>query len=186
MQLHKPTKQLIDNYVEGFKHDYGQTENAIQSLIEKFPDNKSFESVLLKSIVINVLYATQIRAIVPVASHIFAQNIDEDMLLGLPDVVDRIAKVAWNGKQRNNYSFATKYCSFHHPAAYPIYDSYVEKLLVAYRKRDAFAEFTTYELRDYKRFKQVLNEFKGFYGLAQVSFKELDIFLWRYGKELFG
>lgn len=185
MQLHKPTAQVIETYVKGFKRDYGQSENAIQLLFEKFPDNNSFESVLLKSIVINVLYSTQIRSIRPVAAHIFTLNVDNDIRDGIPSVVDRIAKVTFNGKQRNNYSFATKYCSFHNSAAYPIYDSYVDKLLVAYRKQDGFAKFASSDLRDYKRFKNILNEFKNFYGLAGVGFKELDIFLWGYGKELF-
>ena len=32
-----------------------------------------------------------------------------------------------NGKKKNLYSFASKYCSHHNPEAYPIYDSYVDE-----------------------------------------------------------
>ena len=186
MQLQKPTKQLVEYYVLEFEKRFGKSENAIRLLCEKFPDNRSYESVLLKSTIINALYSTQIRAIVLVAEHILALDIDEDIRHGEPDVVDRIARVTISGKQRNNYSFATKYCSFHNPSAYPIYDSFVDGLLASYQKQDDFSRFNSAELKNYQRFKQVLNDFREFYGLTDVSFKELDIFLWLYGKEWFG
>jgi hypothetical protein len=186
MSLKRPTKELIEEYLVIFNRRNEKSENAIQMLCEKFPNNRSFEGVLLKSIVINALYSTQILAIKPVAEQIVALDIDDDIQNGASDVVDRIARVTIKGKQRNNYSFATKYCNFHNPDAYPIYDSYVVKILTAYKKQDGFAEFREPELKDYARFKQVLDQFKHFYGLAEVSLKKLDIFLWGYGKELFG
>lgn len=56
-------------------------ENAIKLLLQKFPDNRTLESILLKSTVINVLYATQILAIIPVAEHILSLNIDDRLEL---------------------------------------------------------------------------------------------------------
>jgi hypothetical protein len=168
-----------------FKKRQAGPENAIRLLVESFPDNKSYEGILLKSIVINTLYSTQIKAIVTVAKHIFELKVDEDIRRGLPEVVDKIAKVTINGRQRNNYSFASKYCSFHNPAAYPIYDSYVSKLLVEYKKQDGFASFMSAELKNYVRFKQILEEFLSFYHLNDVSLKHLDNFLWGYSKNLF-
>ena len=186
MSLKRPTKELIEEYVLMFKRRNEKSENAIRMLCEKFPNNQNFEGVLLKSIVINVLYSTQILAIKAVAEQIVALDIDADIQRGMPDVVDRIARVTINGKQRNNYSFATKYCNFHNTDAYPIYDSYVVKILTAYKKQDAFGEFREPELKDYSRFKQVLDQYKHFYGLREISLKKLDIFLWGYGKEIFG
>lgn len=185
MLLQRPSRELIEEYSARFEQKNAKPENAIRLLCEKFPDNKSLESILLKSIVINTLYATQIHAIVSVAEHIFTLDVDNDLLRGVPDVVDKIAKVTIKGKQRNNYSFATKYCSFHNPNAYPIYDSFVVRLLTAYQKLDTFSTFDTAGLRDYEEFKRVLNEFQSFYELADISLKKLDMFLWGYGKELF-
>lgn len=185
MQLERPTKQLVERYVLKFKKRFASPENAIQLLCEKFPDNESFESVLLKSIVINTLYATRIIDIRSVAEHIAPLNIDEDIRNGVPEIVDTIAKMTIKGKPRNNYSFATKYCSFHNPTAYPIYDNFVDCLLWEYRKQDHFARFYRKDLKSYKKFKQVLDEFRSFYGLEDVSLKALDNFLWGYGQEKF-
>jgi hypothetical protein len=185
MHLLRPTKQRIKGYALDFNRRNAKTENAIRVLIEKFPDNKSYEGVLLKSTVINVLYYTQIKAIVPVAEHILKLDIDDDLCRGVPEVVDRIARVTISGKQRINYSFATKYCSFHSPDAYPIYDKYVDKILTEYQKQDGFAQYYRAELKNYGRFKQILGDFRHFYGLADVSLKHLDNFLWGYGKKHF-
>src|SRR5690349_22851239 len=86
MKLLRPSKELIQTYSEKFERDFGQPENAIRLLCEKFPDNKTLESVLLKSIAINTLYATQIRAIVAVARHILTLDIEERMKCGLPEI----------------------------------------------------------------------------------------------------
>lgn len=188
MELQNPTKQLIKNYVGKFEQQNAKSENAIRLLFEKFPENKDFENVLLKSIVINSLYSTRLlaQAIVPVAEHILALNVDQAIQRGDSSIVDKIARVKISdSEQRNNYSFATKYCSFHNLHKYPIYDSFVHRLLMAYKKQSRFAHFTGSELRDYPKFKGILHKFKDFYGLTDIGFRELDMFLWGYGKERF-
>jgi len=47
-------------------------------------------------------------------------------------------------------------------------------------------EFKRDELRQYSRYKEIIEGFRVNYGLTQLSFKELDKFLWSYGKEIFG
>jgi hypothetical protein len=94
--------------------------------------------------------------------------------------------VTLNGKERKNYAFATKYCSFHNPSEYPIYDSFVDRVLRAYQKQDSFSSLPLGELKDYARFKEVLKAFVMFYDLGNVNARELDYFLWGYGKEIFG
>lgn len=186
MGLKRPTVQLIEKYRRQFEHKNSAEEEAIIDLFKIFPDNKNYKGVLLKSIVINTLYATQIGAIVSVAQHIFGLNVDARLKSGDPLLVDQIAKVTINGKERRNYAFATKYCSFHNPSGYPIYDSFVDRVLRAYQKQDSFSSLPLGELRDYARFKEVLKAFVGFYDLGNVNARELDYFLWGYGKEIFG
>lgn len=184
MKLDRPTRKLIAVYCRRFEKNTAE-EEAIKELIEIFPDNKNYKGVLLKSIVINTLYATQIGAIVKVAKHVFGLNVDVGIKRGDPQVVDQIARVILNGKERRNYAFATKYCSFHNSSQFPIYDSFVDRVLKAYQKQDKFSSLPLGDLKDYTRFKEVLREFVAFYELENVSAKELDGFLWGYGKELY-
>lgn len=186
MALGRPTRELIEKYGKEFEHKNNAEEEAIRELCKIFPDNKDYKGVLLKSIVINTLYATGITGIVMVAKHILGLNIDVGLKLGDPQLVDQIAMVTIKGKKRRNYAFATKYCSFHNPAAYPIYDSFVDKVLRAYQKQDRFSSVPLGDLKDYRRFKEVLKAFLVYYELGDLNAKELDKFLWGYGKEMFG
>ena len=80
------------------------------------------------------------------------------------------------------FSFASKYCSWHDPQNYPLYDYYVEKLLLAYRRKDKFAKFKNADLRKYGNYKNIVSRFRDHYQLGCFSFKELDKFLlalWR-------
>ncbi len=53
---------------------------------------------------------------------------------GSVQLVDMIARVrVGEDKQRNYLSFASKYCTWHRPKSYPIYDSRAEKCLWAYK-----------------------------------------------------
>ncbi len=67
MRLETPTKQLIEKYRRQFEDKNSADEQAIKELCKIFPDNKDYKGVLLKSVVINTLYSTQIRAIKNVA-----------------------------------------------------------------------------------------------------------------------
>jgi hypothetical protein len=99
--------------------------------------------------------------------------------------VDRIAKVTIrsSGKVRYNYSFATKYCSWHNPEAYPIWDSRVDRYLWTLQKQEHFARSfsTNADLWGYPKFRTVMEEFRDCYGLGSFSFKDTDKFLWSEG-----
>jgi hypothetical protein len=90
MHLLKPTPHVIELFTQRFQDQFEGPENAIKLLLQNFPDNRTLESVLLKSIVINVLYSTQILAIIPVAEHILSLDIDDRLSQGLPEVVDEL------------------------------------------------------------------------------------------------
>ena len=50
---------------------------------------------------------------------------------------------------------------------------------------DEFSKFKNSDLKNYVKFKSILCDFQNFYGLQRYSFKELDKFLWQFGKEYF-
>jgi hypothetical protein len=79
--------------------------------------------VLLKALALNKLYSTRVldKDIEPLARHIAGLCIEPSLREGRPDAVDRIANCS--GLQLY-FSFASKYCSWHNPRPYPIYDSY--------------------------------------------------------------
>lgn len=78
------------------------------------------------------------------------------------------------------YSFATKFCSRLCPDKYPIFDGYVAWLLNKYvpdAKKPSPARFGSYET-----FLETYDKLKG--QLGTVSYKDIDVFMWTYGKAL--
>jgi hypothetical protein len=183
----KPTKQLVKRYLREFRESerYFLSDRAITTLFEMLPHNNTLDHVLLKVTVLNDLYGTNIYGTFDMARHICSLHIDTDLRKRSTEVVDRIADARFSGKPRQVFSFATKYCSWHDKDNYPLYDNYVEKLLMAYRRKDHFATFKKTDLRCYASFKAVITAFRMRYRLTQYSFKQLDKFLWLYGKHLF-
>ena len=100
-------------------------------------------------------------------------------------LVNDIAKLKINGVDKNFYSFATKYCSHHYPEVFPIYDSFVEKCLMYFYKKDKFCIFKKEDLKDYTKFKSVLICFKKYYGIDEYNLKDIDRYLWQLGKDYF-
>lgn len=149
------------------------------------PENKDISDVLLKVSTLNDFYSTNIFSIYPVAKHITSLDIDVRLKAGDVTLVGDIQRVVINGTERNFYSFATKYCSHHNPLEYPIYDSYVDKVLKHFRDLNGFAEFNNDDLKDYIRFKGALVDFRRFYHLEQFDLKEIDKYIWQLGKTYF-
>lgn len=191
MKLEKPTNLLVAKYIEKFNNDdrYYPADQAIIKLFNALPENKTLEDVLLKISVLNDMYSTNIFATYRLAIHILGLNIDQKLQNGDPNAVTQIASghgiTTKNGTELNFYSFATKYCNWHNRDAYAIFDSFVEKVLIAYKKQDHFSEFRNSDLKDFSKFKQTIQDFIGFYTLTDYNLKEIDKFLWIYGKEKF-
>lgn len=166
---------------------YRFQEEALDKLFfVTYPSNVLMEDVLVKVSTLNDFYSTNIFAAYKVAKHIIYLNIDERLNNGDITLVDDIAKIEMdNGNIKNFYSFATKYCSHHKPLDFPIYDSFVDTLLKYFRDTDNFYEFKNDDLKDYVRFKNILIEFRRYYGLEQFNLKEIDKYLWLLGKEKF-
>ena len=185
--LQEPTPSLVAEYVARFEGDDQTvaTDRVVSRLFQAHPHNRDIEDVLLKVVALNGLYSTNIYGTYAVAVHIRELGIDPQLERKSLDVVDQVARVKLGGKTKRLYSFATKYCSWHVPDAYPIYDTFIEQLLWAYREQYGFAQFARTDLRDYPRFKEIVEWFQARYGLTEFNFKQLDKFLWRYGRELF-
>lgn len=191
-ELEKPTDDLIDRYIENFNKDkrYKSADDSITKLLKKFPKNDSIESIFLKTTVINEMYSTNIYGTFKMAEHILKMNIDKGLENGDPKVVHQIAtghgiRRKKNNKELNFYSFATKYCSWHNLKSYAIYDSNVEKVLLAYKRKDKFSIFKKLDLKDSSKFQKIISDFSDYYKLTKYDLKSIDKFLWAYGREKF-
>lgn len=185
-----PTPELVRCYVEKFDSGRsGLADKALAELFSTFSGNTQLEHVLLKVVTLNTFYNTFIWNASLVAEHICRLNIDPELALGSPELVNKIAPTpAKLGKSRRNFSFASKYCSWHVPDRYPVFDSIVADLIHKYRSVEKFSEFFWKKdlSADYVTFKQVIENFRDYYRLTEFNFKDLDKFLWLYGKEYFG
>jgi hypothetical protein len=181
-----PTPDLVRQAVARFDEDdrYGPADRVLSRVFSDHPLNTMLEDVFIKVVLLNGLYNTNVFAVMDMASHIRDLRIDDDLAAGSPELVDRVARLTIRGKTRRHYSFATKYCSWHRPDEYPIYDSRVEKLLWAYRREHRFAQFSRPDLQEYPKYKEAVAAFRCHFGLARVSFKRLDKFLWLTSKDL--
>ena len=166
---------------------YVAQEDSLTKLFAKtYPQNVSIDEVLIKVAVLNDFYSTNIFKTYNVAKRIVDLKIDTRLAQNDVTLVNDIAKVdVGDGKMKNFYSFATKYCSHHKPLDYPIYDSFVDKVLCYFRRTDKFSKFKNNELKDYAKFKNVLIEFRTFYNLEEFSLKDIDKYIWQLGKEVF-
>lgn len=183
MRLLNPTRINVSNVAKQEKtRAEAQTDiKALKTLFNAYPKNICAEEILLKATVLNDLYSTQIFKIRDATRAIKAAKIDRLLNNENLQAVERIQEMKIGGKKRSTYSFATKYCNFHKPAIYPIYDENVKLALVAYKNRDSFAKFSQRSLRDYPSYLGVLKKFRSHYGLQNVSVFDLDKFLWKVG-----
>lgn len=183
MDLPSPTHELVRQYAEQFDKSEKVVESALRRLVDFLPANTQVEDILLKVVAINALYSTQIYSPRPVAEHILKARIDDMLSRGDTEAVERIRVVQFGDKTRNNYSFASKYCAWHNPDSYPIYDGFVDQTLWGYRKRDGFARFQRQNLWRYAEFKQIVVAFREHYALQDVCFRDIDKFLWSVGQK---
>ena len=170
----KDAEWFINNWREVGR--FSAPVDAILKICQQYPNNHNLEEVLIKCAVIDNFSSTNVFDLYKMADHIVAKNIDEKLGKGDYSLVKDIAKVEIGGKERNFYSFATKYCHYHKPDDFAIYDSYVAKVLCA------FLDKKENELRVYNNYIKALNDFSQRYNLDKYKYDDLDKYLWCLGR----
>lgn len=189
-KVQEPNEQEVEKWLKRWNEleDYTIQEDAINELFQKnYSKCTDLKSVIIKCSVLNDFYSTNIFKVFPVAKHIVSiSNIDARLKKGDPSLVEEIAKVKLGQedekKEKYLYSFASKFCSHHNEKEYPIYDSYVDVMLRFFRNQKRLKKFKNGDLKIYKNFKLVLEEFKKVFHLEKYSLKEIDKYLWQVGK----
>ncbi len=184
----KPCKEEVEKYLKLWDslENYRLQEDALNKLfVDIYPNNDDINGILLKCSTLNDFYSTNIFSIFPVAKHIKELNIDKRLRNADTKLVDDIANVTIGDKDKCFYSFATKYCSHHFPTEYPIYDYYVERILMYFKKKDNFYDFRLDDLKKYDKFKDILINFKKYYKIDNYNLKDIDRYIWQLGKNFF-
>lgn len=188
------------------KGRYGSGARALDVLFDRFPTNDDVDVVYAKVALLNHFYSTMIgrkecfalaKGITRLAT---TKGLDQDLKEGCRKVVGKVAVASRRLRPKSKdkpkgeqefweyYSFATKYCSFHYPEKYPIYDSNVrDELWKRWKKAKdgkGFHEFKEADLRDYKEFCKIIGAFRGYYGLERTCLRKVDRYLWLLGKEM--
>lgn len=189
ISIPRPTCNEVERYLHRWNTtpDLYKPESVLRILFtQTHPYNISIDDIILKTAALNTVYNTYIYSVFPVAQHILSLSIDERLQNGDATLVNEVMRVIYeDGKKVEHYSFATKYCSFHNPDAFPIYDSYVDKILLYYRDKMSFSTFRNSDLKDYPTFKRILADFRAYFGLDKYSAKQIDQYLWQFGKDYF-
>jgi hypothetical protein len=180
-----PNAESVVEACKRFERDNEVVESTLKELFHLFPENSDLRHVLLKVVAVNSLYCCNILEVSELARHIQTNSewIDSELKKGSPEVVDKIAKVSVQGKPRNFYSFATKYCNWHQPALYPIYCAKTDTYLRCVQQHDHFAAFQQNDLRNYSKFSTIMAAFREFHGLGSFTFKQIDQFIFIQGEQ---
>ncbi len=186
-------QQILARCAQAFEDDKYTTlfYEAVRLTFENYPKNVDKLAVLLKFTILNDLYRTNIMDKVKIVDHLYRlsteENLDALLKSGNLDAVSKIRcghgiRTKKTGKERNFYSFATKYCHFSNPKCYPIYDQYVEKAIMKLREGDYIQFRNQNDLHDPQTFRDIIYQIIQKSGLD--SYQKVDRALWRYGQHL--
>lgn len=169
--------------------EYAQQENILLKVFNMF-NGFNLADVLTRITLLNQFYSTAILDIGSMANNIVnVPNVQSRLLNGVTCVVSDIAKVQHHTKVWTHMSFASKFASFHNPAAYPILDRMVMDVFCELKRRGFFVKNTKFSresLRsNYKLYKDVYDEFMQLSGIKAIqyngrtpNYKDVDNYLW--------
>lgn len=182
-----PNSDLVREACRQFDRENDVSEKALSELFAAYPANTNPSHILLKVVALNSLYSTRILAVLKLAHHIadLGANLDAALAAGSPEAIATIARAGHDDSDLSFYSFATKYCNWHRPNLYPIYDSRAEKYLWALKRQGIFnceALSSRDDLHSYPQFCVVMTAFREQFGLGSFTFKQIDELLWSQGE----
>lgn len=186
--------ELLGKWEDMDEGKYKEQERVTKTFFKNNPEHDVLEKVLIKVAILNDFYSTRIFNVFKVAKHIVKVNGDMDITKTLSsentnaDLIKKLAEIDLKGKEKNFFSFATKYCALHlddTKDTYPIYDSYIYEMLRAFNDNyQNFGDLSNKKLRgDYTAFKGILESFRETYGLSKYSLRNIDKCLWQIGKK---
>lgn len=178
----KEISSFLDSQNEWDQGNYSLMEGLLNDVFQKHPYNTNLKDVALKCSLLDRISSTNVYAIAKVARYIHSLNIDGRLRNKDLSIVDEIANTQHINKRRI-YSFATKYCSYHLPDDYPIYDEFVKEFLSERIRKDNFSKFKTKDFTDYPKFKKLVDDFIAYYHLESLGYRKIDQYMWKVKKD---
>ena len=195
ISLKRDAKAALNGYKK--MESYSIQEELLQCLVKKYPNHSNKAAVDTKVKLLNLFYSTGIQATNKMSENILSiKDIDKRLSAGDKSLIPEIATLTFNGKERYNYSFATKYCAYHQPEKFPIYDSIVAMTFISFfekgllpkykcssRKTTTKDTYTKLEfaakLKEYDFFVDVYDYFMEQYDLnGNFTYREIDSYIW--------
>ena len=174
-------------------------EELLHSVFEEVKKRKK-EAIVNAVLILDSIYHTQIKDVIGYAICVSEINDKIGEILrtepkdyqSAAQYINEIATARKKEFARNEYSFATKFCNMLNPKAYPIIDKYVVWLLYRYLAADDRfpmqykngKKITKSSFGRYQHFHEAYDEFIDLYNLSDLNYKEIDMFMWTYGKLL--
>lgn len=173
----------IKSYISKFDTENRLEEDALSIIFKTFPNNNCDTDIYIKASLLNNAYHTGIK---DKDLHILCKHIAS--IDNLDSLIDKgnfsaVLQIGLTPSSINNcFSFASKYCSWHNPDAFPIMDRFSRGSLYSFcsiknhkiKKRDLY---------DYFRYVEIYQQFISLCDFHNISYKDIDKFLWLYGKE---
>lgn len=195
IQINNLSPELIDEWIGKFNNNNSIEDCAVKKAFDTLKGNKEIPEVMVKVTMVNQFYHTRIldKNIQAVAEYICGiEGLDE--LINAGDI-SAVKEIAHTPDGMNNlYSFASKYCSFSKDDSYPIVDGISRGVLYVIGRNDEYIVLQS--LKGYKHlvkcdieygeYKEIVDELiKLIFEKYQkkYSYKDIDKFLWKYGKE---
>jgi len=162
---------------------WSKIDSLLYNEFNKYDKNTDINDVGYKIVILDRLYNCNLKIdISKVTSKFITLDIDEKLSSNdAVDLVNQLANLNFTigrkdvkQNRRIGLVFASKYCHFHKPERFPIYDRYVRIALAK-----LFCKKTSEYEWNYKSFKDDVDIIKKSLG---ARYKELDEYLWLYGQ----
>lgn len=202
-----PTPDLIDKKIKEFDNNEQPNEKALELLFNTFKSNTDEKEILLKVVTLNNRYSAGLTDnvlnkekcdiyekenkskptnVIVMTKHISEIESEYHCFSKEVDPIFIVNKLRHIEGYKEAYSFATKYVAWtFRDKNIPIVDGYVKKLLYSINKEECFYEKLTWnKFDDYLTYCEIYKSFVEHFKLEKYSYKQIDKYLWLYGKEL--
>ncbi len=176
-----PTKQNIESAtkLKSLILDWTLLYNLFIQEFEKHHDNYDIHIIGYKIELVDKLYNCNLRQNNrEIANELVKFDLDLRLAKETPEViVQEIADIQiskYKKYKKVGYVFASKYCHFHYPSRFPIFDHFVRKEL-------SKLTGATYGDNEYSKFKANLDELILKLDF-DITYTDIDTYLWLYGQ----
>ncbi len=178
-------KKILQPYLERFQltKGYFTGDKKNFQFFQQHSENTDRQDVLLKVGSIKDSDFSESQAKEPMATHIISLSIDERLKSADPQLIHDVSKLAIKEEDREFIGFASKFCNYHRPDSYPIFNLTLTKIISLNDKSDINSDTGKYS-NDYQLFKESVVKFMVDNELEILNYWELNKFAFVYGEDI--